>query len=358
MPINIVYCPPALQPCLDQFVQQFELCGCALIWSDRPSPSAAESLQWLGCYSRGQMECPDHELRQQLEAAIALAQWQQSHPLEVIALPTANPSFPFQVYGCWWSHATSERNYLLCWHTIAFSEHQSYGMQLYAQALTAMLVTETEACSLKMHKVLQQSRHQLRTPLSLISLYAELLQTVASDSQSQQWVQNLRSTIEEMHISLNHLTELTPVKLLVSVDLRQLIIQCIQGLQPWIDQKQLTVMYDSQPLWVQVDEWKIRQVFQNLLSNAIAFAPSGGYITWEWQSFQAEVLIKIRDNGPGLSAEDLRFIGTPFYSRRPGGTGLGLSIARQIVSDHHGSLWGDNLPDGGAQFCVTLPKCS
>jgi signal transduction histidine kinase len=129
-------------------------------------------------------------------------------------------------------------------------------------------------------------------------------------------------------------------------------------MQTWLAQKQLKVIYDSQPLWLRGHIWKIKQVWQNLLSNAIAYSPFNGQITLTWQVFQTEVLIKISDNGPGLSPEDLRSIGTPFYSRRPGGTGLGLAIAKQFILEHQGSLWADNLPEGGAQFCITLPRLS
>jgi signal transduction histidine kinase len=127
-------------------------------------------------------------------------------------------------------------------------------------------------------------------------------------------------------------------------------------MQPWLKEKHIQLIYDHQPLKLHINGWKIKQALQNLLSNAIAFSPPERQITCEWQVFQTEVLIKIRDEGPGLSAEDLRSWGTPFYSRRPGGTGLGLAIAKEIIAEHKGSLWAENLPQCGAQFCIVLPR--
>ena len=187
-----------------------------------------------------------------------------------------------------------------------------------------------------------------------------MLHSTINDRQSQVWLGHLRTVIEEMNISLDHLMEMDDLTAnnVDDYDLRILLEQCRQEMQPWIDQKQLTTIYDPYPLWLRGQVWKIKQVWQNLLSNAIAFSPFSGQITITWQTFQTEVLIKISDNGPGFSDEDLRLMGTPFYSRRPGGTGLGLAIAKQIILEHHGSLWADNLPAGGAQFYITLPRPS
>ena len=72
--------------------------------------------------------------------------------------------------------------------------------------------------------------------------------------------------------------------------------------------------------------------------------------------FKEEVFIQVSDEGKGIPPEDLRNIFNPFYSRRSGGTGLGLTIAKKIVLDHQGNLWAKNNPEGGAEFCLILPK--
>ncbi|MDX2228480.1 MAG: HAMP domain-containing sensor histidine kinase [Leptolyngbyaceae cyanobacterium bins.349] len=353
--------PIALQPSLEQFVQQFGLCGGCLIQIEMPMSDCPGQLYWLGYEGTTYWPCCDVAFQRYLEGAIAQPPLASAQPFEIVNLRQPQElitQWHDHLYGCLWRSET-KHYYLVCWHSVDLSEHQQYGMSLYAQALAPRFERVSEAYEQQLHKVLQRSRHQLRTPLALMLLYIDLLQTIANDSRSQEWVRNLRSTVEEMNNSVNHLTELVhSIEQLDYVDLRQSIMQCVESMQPWIEQKQITVGYGAQSLWLQVDEWKICQVFQNLLNNAIAFAPMGGRITWEWQNFQTEVLIKISDNGPGLSSEDLRSIGTPYYSRRPGGTGLGLSIARQIILEHRGSLWGNNLPDGGAQFCITLPKSS
>jgi signal transduction histidine kinase len=92
------------------------------------------------------------------------------------------------------------------------------------------------------------------------------------------------------------------------------------------------------------------------LSNAIHFSPQGATIFIDWQEQQGDVLLTLRDEGSGLSSEDLQKLFKPFYTRRSQGTGLGLAIAQKIVLDHGGKLWARNAPKKGAEFSISLPR--
>lgn len=339
-----------LQTSLKRFVNQFSLVGGCVLRFCAGQQKPYSFAYWSNA------AIP--EILFQLEAEIAVPESLVAQPFEIFPIQT-NPDSPYQVYACLCQNSPQGRDYLVCWQDTALSDHQQYGIGLYAQTLSDQIPAPAPDFQ-QVQEALHRTRHQLRTPLALILLYVDLLKATAVDRKAQEWLTNLRSTAEDMHVSLDHLTESgsVPAHEPSNYDLRQLLEECYQGMKPWIEQKQLTFVYGNQPLWLQVDGWKLKQVFQNLISNAIAFSPTAGQVTCEWQAFQSEVLIKISDNGPGLTTEDLRLLGTPFYSRRPGGTGLGLSIARQIVLEHRGSLWANNLPTGGAQFCIMLPRNS
>jgi two-component sensor histidine kinase len=336
---------------LKQFINQFSLAGGCIVCFYPGQTSPYQITAWKDSSLDGTLLQSEHEI-----------DWHQistTQLFEVFSVPDRSFSIPAPIYGCLCQDIPSFSCYLLCWHEIDLSEHQRYGMALYARSLNQQFVTRSRAAETTSIKAaLQRTRHQLRTPLSLISLYVNLLKTAVSSPKSQEWLENLQVTVEQMDTSLQQLTKSTPFSdnRLERCDLCKLVQQCLQEMQPWIEEKQLTVVCDAQPLWIWVDAWKIKQVLQNLLSNAIAFSPLRGELSCQWQVFQTEVLVKIRDCGPGLSAEDLRSWGIPFYSRRPGGTGLGLAIAKQIILAHQGSLWADNLPSGGAQFCFALPR--
>ena len=209
-----------------------------------------------------------------------------------------------------------------------------------------------------LEQIIQKAAHQLRNPLALVGLYAENLRLSLSASTLQEQANIICETLRDLDHNLNDLLycgQRSKLRFAVQ-DLRVILQGSINGLRPLIAQKNIHITYPEKSINLTVDHLQIKQVFDNLLSNAIQFSPEAGQITFYWSVFQQEILIEIHDQGPGLSEEDLQQIFTPFYSRRPQGTGLGLSIAQKIVLDHQGSIWAQNLPGGGAQFSITLPR--
>lgn len=109
------------------------------------------------------------------------------------------------------------------------------------------------------------------------------------------------------------------------------------------------------------DEDRLGQVISNLLSNAIKYSPGGGEIRISGQVRPAQVLVCIRDQGPGIAAEDLPHVFDRFYrasdaSRTTKGAGLGLYLARAVIEAHGGRIWVDPSPGDGARICFSLPR--
>jgi len=209
-----------------------------------------------------------------------------------------------------------------------------------------------------LENVLHRVGHQLRNYLAMIGLYANNLCLGLKEQPWQEQATIIRESIQDMD---NNLTDIINCgqgeKLRTSPqDLRNLVLESIKCLQPLLTQKQVTISIPDTSTTLLIDRLQMKQVFDNLLSNAVYFSPQSGKITCSWQIFQDEILIKISDQGPGLFQEEMQKIFTPFYSTRPGGTGLGLSIARKIILDHYGNLWAQSVSEVGAQFCIILPR--
>jgi signal transduction histidine kinase len=206
--------------------------------------------------------------------------------------------------------------------------------------------------------IIQRASHQLRNSLGLIGLYAENLCLGLQENIWQEQANIIRESIQELDANLAELIYCGHQdKLKVSLqDLRGLAKESVTALLPLIHQKKIQILLPDTSTVLAIDRLQIKQVFDNLLCNAVHFSPEKGKINFNWQVFQSEVIIRISDQGSGLSQEDIQKIFTPFYSRRPGGTGLGLTIAKKIILDHQGSIWGQNLPSGGAQFSIILPR--
>ena len=122
-------------------------------------------------------------------------------------------------------------------------------------------------------------------------------------------------------------------------------------------QVEIRVIGDTSEV-VLVDPQQLVQIFLNLILNALDASPEGSPIELNVVTASGEVCVHVLDRGPGVAKEAQEHIFEPFYTTRAQGTGLGLSIASQLVQVQGGRLTYQDRVDGGAQFCVCLPKDS
>ncbi|MGC1244870.1 MAG: HAMP domain-containing sensor histidine kinase [Spirulinaceae cyanobacterium] len=253
--------------------------------------------------------------------------------------------------------------YLLIWAEQPLSLDQQEKIQQQA-AFIADYLSLSRQChrqqeQLKLYQqILQQGEHQLRNPLAMIGLYAENLYLRLPEGALRQQAKVVRETVKDLSANLKNLLHCSQQNQLQlsHANFQVILAETIQILEPQLEAKGITLNIPQNALTLTVDSWKIKQVFANILSNAVDFSPVGGMITVNWQLFGKELLVEIVDQGPGLTPEVLKHVFTPFYSQKEGGTGLGLAIAKKNILAHQGSIWVENLPNGGAQFSFTLPR--
>jgi signal transduction histidine kinase len=110
---------------------------------------------------------------------------------------------------------------------------------------------------------------------------------------------------------------------------------------------------------VRGDPERLRQIFGNLIDNAVKYSPVGGPVEVRVSQSNGEVTVAVRDRGPGIKAADQRVIFEKFGRVAAGnskpGSGLGLYIARSIAETHGGTIAVSSAPGRGATFTVTLP---
>lgn len=212
--------------------------------------------------------------------------------------------------------------------------------------------------------------HELRTPLTVLeaNLRAVLDNVVTLDAAE---VSNLYGQTRHLIRIVNDLRELAlaesarlPLEKMPT-DMSALITETIQAIEPLVIEKEVTLVNEVLPLpEMLVDPFRIRQVFINLLSNALRHTPPGGMITLssETDSTSGRVLFSICDSGEGLEPEQLSVVFERFYradksrSRVSGGSGLGLAIVKAITEAHGGQVKAQSAgKNQGSVFTVRLP---
>jgi len=123
----------------------------------------------------------------------------------------------------------------------------------------------------------------------------------------------------------------------------------------------LTVNIPDYPVEVSGNQNQLKEVFFNLLENALNYTPSGGSVSLTLLPRQEETLVEVADTGIGIPAEEQEKIFERFYrvdkarSRDQGGTGLGLAIVKEIVASFGGMVWVESAEGQGSRFYVAFP---
>jgi signal transduction histidine kinase/putative methionine-R-sulfoxide reductase with GAF domain len=218
--------------------------------------------------------------------------------------------------------------------------------------------------------------HELRTPLTSILGYTELLLArnfaPAEQRQFVQTVYDQATHLSKLVEDMLSLSRLDSGKIKLNrwvVGMHQIITELTNQLGQFERHRLLIHTADPLPP-VYVDRDKIKQVLLNLITNAVKYSPDGGEIQLNAQASTEPapdhppgrwLVVSVRDQGIGISPEDMPRIWERFYrvdntnTRRIGGTGLGLSIASALVELHGGRIWVESEPDQGSIFSFTLP---
>ena len=113
---------------------------------------------------------------------------------------------------------------------------------------------------------------------------------------------------------------------------------------------------DEDPLFVEGDPGKLKQVFLNLVKNAMEAMEKGGSLTIRSRRLAGRVEISISDNGPGVQPKDRDKLFTPFFTTKRQGTGLGLTVSKRIIEEHPGGTLGLESEEGkGTVVKISLP---
>jgi signal transduction histidine kinase len=219
--------------------------------------------------------------------------------------------------------------------------------------------------------------HELRTPVSYILGMARLLRDCDDPRKLSQAVGSIAAKARRLEEIIQAMFKLMPEERYTrelryeEVSLRELMEELRQDCRPFVEQRGQKLLVEVAPSVgpVLADRWKLRDMVENLLMNAIKFTPDGGTVTVSvGRELSGSVRISVQDQGPGIPQEELPHLFQPFYSgadvmkhstgtveHQKRGMGLGLAIVRHFARLHGGTV-SVQTSAGGSVFTVSIPS--
>jgi heavy metal sensor kinase len=231
------------------------------------------------------------------------------------------------------------------------------------------MIARLEVAFKKERQFVADASHELRTPLAIIQAESSL---ALEKSRS---LDEYQRSLELVSQEVGFMSEIVGKMLLLArsdsgsepvdfedIRLRDLLSELVQEVDLLVQDKGLTMTVGPmEDLKVRGDRTKLKQLFLNVLDNAIRYTPSGGTISASLARRDTSAVAAIADTGIGIPAEHLPFIFDRFYrvdrsrTAADGGTGLGLAIALSVAKMHGGAIEAESEPDKGTTFRVVLP---
>jgi signal transduction histidine kinase len=198
--------------------------------------------------------------------------------------------------------------------------------------------------------------HEIRNPLNSIKINADILH------ETLELTENKKRRLQIIQKEVNRLDNLVKEVLLYSrhvnlvfteFNIFNLIDSILLQLKPHFDEKKIVLANKLEKIMIKGDSEKLKQVFINLILNAVDAVPENGIIEFYSDKIDSKFNIYVKDNGCGI--QDAEKVFEPFFTTKNLGTGLGLPISQNIVEQHSGIMKVINSKKGETIFCITIP---
>lgn len=211
--------------------------------------------------------------------------------------------------------------------------------------------------------------HELKTPLTSVRGYAELLENglITEESVKKDFLARILSETKHMANLINDILMISQLEtremevVKTEVDVREVLLEAVDTVGPMAAERNVIIHTSCQPIIFYANVQQLKELFNNLLSNAVKYNRTSGAVWVSAEKLDTGICIRVRDTGVGIGKEHINRIFERFYrvdkgrSRKMGGTGLGLSIVKHIVNYYGGTITVNSVPDIGTEFIVMLP---
>lgn len=214
-------------------------------------------------------------------------------------------------------------------------------------------------------RFIAEAAHELRSPLTALSLQAERLDSLVVSEQAKTQVEVLRSGIERNRNLVSQLLTLARAQsnqnlITTSISLPATIKMVLEELMPLAEQKNIDIgVVESHNIYIQANEYELCTLFKNLIDNAIKYSDENGVIDISIKQTRKSTAVSILDSGSGIEKKEIEHVFSPFYRGSTSdaiGTGLGLSIVKTIADKLNATIKMHYIDNVGFQVTIIFIK--
>jgi signal transduction histidine kinase len=196
--------------------------------------------------------------------------------------------------------------------------------------------------------------HEIRNPLCSMQLFSSMLESEVENTPHKELARGISTGINSLNTILTNMLLFAkphkPSSKKIPID--RVVEESVVILTPLIKARNIELKKSLRPHEVLGDGELLKQVFINVILNAVQALPDGGDLNVTTEKSGPSVIVHVKDNGPGIDAADIEKIFNPFFTTKDTGTGLGLTIASQIMQAHGGYIKVHNGEERGSTFSL------
>ena len=248
-------------------------------------------------------------------------------------------------------------------------EQETIIMSVAAQAAITLensrLFERVNALNNKKDEFIALASHELKTPLTTVKGYLQILDKKISDPSSRVFLAKTIEHANKIHTLIDDLLNMSRIEAgkldfnYQEFDLKEMLLDVAETFEHGNPSHELLTNLDEKPVMIEADKQRLEQVLSNLLSNAVKYSPLGHKVYLDLSIEQDRVRVSVKDEGIGLTEQQQKQVFSRFYraesTKGINGLGLGLYITKQIIDAHQGDLGVNSEAGKGSEFYFTLP---
>ncbi len=258
---------------------------------------------------------------------------------------------------------------------LSFETYQYPEINIIADTTTKMSKNVKDYLNqIEMEKQIRQeffsnASHELKTPITSVQGYAELLESgiIQDEEQKKEFLNRIKKEAANMNNLINDILMISKLETkdaeVLKSDVRLSIVlnDILDSLKPLAASHEVLIHLDCKPICIYANNQQMKELFGNLITNAVKYNKPGGEVWVRVREEDRNLIVQVKDNGMGIPKDSLSRIFERFYrvdkgrSKKQGGTGLGLSIVKHIVNFYHGTINVTSELDVGTEFTVKIP---